>query len=49
MFHSYFDGKDDKFVIFIIVYSPKFQKSASLELAPPSNKRRTWRLLEEIR
>ena len=39
MFHSYFERKnDDKVLIFNIIYFPNF---ASLELSPPSDKRRT--------
>ena len=38
MFHSYFERKYDKVLTFNIVYFPNFEISASLLLAPPSNK-----------
>ena len=41
MFHSYFERKTDKVLTVNIVYFPYFEISASLELAAPSNKRRT--------
>ena len=41
MCHSYFERKNDKVLSFNIVYFPNFETSASFQLAPPSNKRRT--------
>ena len=41
MFHSYFERKNDKILTFNVVHFPNFEISASLELAPPFNKRRT--------
>ena len=41
MFHSYFERKNDKALIFDVVHFSNFEISASLLLAPPSNKRRT--------
>ena len=34
MFHSYFERKNDKVLIFNIVHFPNFEISASLEFAP---------------
>ena len=41
MFHSYFERKNNKVLTFNIVHFPNVEISASLYLAPPSNKRRT--------
>ena len=41
MFHSYFEVQSDKILIFNIVHFPNSEISASLLLAPLSNKRRT--------
>ena len=41
MFHSHFERKNDKFLTFNIAHVANFEISASLELAPPYNKRRT--------
>ena len=41
MFYSYFERKNDKVLTFNIVRFPNFEVSASLLLAPPSDKRRT--------
>ena len=53
MFHSYFERKNDKVLIFNIVHFPNFEISASLLLAPPLTvskfNKRQGRLLEEIR
>ena len=52
MFHFYFERKNDKGLLFDIVYFPNFEISASLQLAPPSNKHRTSQFqntVEEIR
>ena len=59
MCHSYFERKYDKVLTFKIFHFPNFEISASLLLAPRTNKRRTEkfknlnnhrrRLLEEIR
>ena len=48
MFHSYFRRKYDKVLPFNIVYFPNFEISASLLLAPPSNKRRTQQFQDLI-
>ena len=42
MFHSYFERKYDKVLTFNIVHFPNLELSASLSLAPPSNKHRTY-------
>ena len=39
--HSYFERKYDKVLTFNIAYFPNFEISASLLLAPPSNRCRT--------
>ena len=41
MFYSYFDRKYDKVLTFKIAHFPNFEISASLLLAPPTNKHRT--------
>ena len=40
MFHSCFERKNDKVLTFDIVLFSDFDIRASLQLAPPSNKRR---------
>ena len=40
MFHYYFERKMTRFLTFNIVHFPNFEISASLLLAPSSNKRR---------
>ena len=44
MFHSYFEGKNDKVLTFDIVHFPNFEIRVSLYLALPSYKRRTSQL-----
>ena len=41
IYASYFERKYDKVLTFNIVHFPNFEITASLLLAPPSNKRRT--------
>ena len=41
MFYSYFERKNEKVLKFTVIHFPNFEISASLLLAPPSNKRRT--------
>ena len=41
MLHSHFERKNYNVLIFNIAHFPNFEISASLYIAPPSNKRRT--------